>query len=413
MLKCAVYDSNYAKAQYKGMAATWLEWEIARCGGQVVSQEDADVNLITISCQQNLSDLKRVVKSIRNGKPVIAGGGGAYAPAVFDPYVNCCCVGEGRNFITTLLRDGYDAARNLPESWIPGDTRLVVPNAEFPWDVPPIRHPDGTIRLFGARGCASRCLFCQTGWEQGYNEHPCKSQLIYNAKRLSVDHKVAIVTNDGEDPDIALLGHSEFLSVKMASVERLLQMGMTRKSVKSVRLGLEGVSERLRHAVGKPLSNEYVYKTCASLCERGIGVTLFMIAGLPCETPLDWLQLRELVSMLKTIPKGCVMMRFHAFIPQPATPLGVLPLEDTYWESFEEFRRWFFHGPGFTRRVQIMAPAQYLGRMARATLSMCATERQLRDGWFETDNPNWRIKYRASKTRLRAIARSYANRLQE
>jgi len=186
---------------------------------------------------------------------------------------------------------------------------------------------------------------------------------------------------------------------------------MTRRDAKSVRLGVEGLSERLRRAVGKPVPNDGLLHTTYDLLSAGIGMKWFFIVGLPGETISDYNELKYLVRELHKLPKGCVMMNFHAFIPQPATPLGVLPLRDGYWKPFDEFRRWFFDGPGFTRHVQIVAPAQEKGRLKRAQESMAASERELRRGWFECDNPNWRIQYLATPDKLRRVARRYATRV--
>jgi radical SAM superfamily enzyme YgiQ (UPF0313 family) len=143
-----------------------------------------------------------------------------------------------------------------------------------------------------------------------------------------------------------------------------------------------------------------------------VGVRWFFIPGLPGETDADWDELRRCVIEIKRhVAKGVVMMNFHAFIPQPATPLCVLPLVDEYWERYDEFRRWFFHGMGFTRRVQLVNPARYAGRLERAKESMAATEEELRRGWFEYDNPNWRIQYNKTPDEMRRIAAIYAKRV--
>jgi len=407
----AIVDTNYNRTRYRGLAASWLHWELERAGAALADPSDASILLVTASSQQGIADVKRELKRIGNTQAtVVLGGGGCYAPAVFDGVADVCCVGEGARFIRTLLLDGLEAARALPEAWVPGETRPVIPSTEFPWEVPPIQHPDGTVRVFGARGCRYRCLFCQTGWETIYQTHPSPDVLQRQIDALTQQRRrVAIVTNDGAEESVVLRGQQEFLSMRLHNLRRM--MPITRAVTKSVRIGVEGVSERLRVAVGKPVRNDDLLETTAGLLANGVGVRWFFIAGLPGETDADYDELRQVVLELKRIPKGVVMMNFHAFIPQPATPLCVLPLVDDYWERFDEFRRWFFHGPGFTRRVQIVAPARYAGRLRRARESMAATEAELRRGWFEHDNPNWRVKYLAPPDKLRATARRYARRV--
>jgi len=411
-LKVAIVDTNYTKRKHWGLAASWLRWEIGQADGVTeVEPEAADFLLCTISSQQGVSRLRGELRSIRNKHAkVILGGGGCYAPAVFDPHIDVACVGEGSRFIRTLLADGYDAALGLPEAWIPGDAREVVPFEGFPWECPPLNHPDGTVRVFGARGCKYRCLFCQTGWEIGYRPNPDAARLQAQIDHLErIGRRIAVITNDGAEEQARVRGQQEFVSMRLQNLRK--HMPMTRRDTKSVRIGVEGISERLRIAVAKPVPNDDLLRITFDLMANGVGVRWFFIPGLPGETDEDYGELRYLVRQLHKLPKGCVMMNFHSFIPQPATPLGVLPLVDDYWERFDEFRRWFFDGPGFTRRVQIVAPNQYKSRLRRACESMAATKAEVRRGWFEHSNPNWRIRYLMNADGLRRVARQYAVRI--
>ena len=412
-LKIAVIDTNYTKPHHVGLAGTWLKWELEQSGIDESCPSGAEFLFCTVSSQQGVSALRGALRRIGNKKArVIVGGGGGWGPAVFDEVADVVCVGEGARFVRTLLTDGYKTALGLPEAWIPGGNTPVIPNIDFPWELPPLNHPDGTVRVFGSRGCRYRCLFCQTGWETSYRVNPDSARLSKNIAMMERQgRRVAIVTNDGSEERVKLSGQTEFLSMRFDNLKRL--MPLTRQVVKSVRVGVEGVSERLRVAVGKPVLNAELLDVTFELLTQanGVGVRWFFIVGLPGETDADYEDLKFLVQELHKLPKGCVMMNFHAFIPQPATPLGVLPLADDYWERFDEFRRWFFHGPGLTRRVQIVAPSQCPGRLRRAKQSMAASEEQLRHGWFEKDNPNWRVVYRSAPAVLRSVALKYASRV--
>ncbi len=410
-MNLAVIDANYTQDKYEGMGAAWLRWELHQAGVTEAAPELADVLLCTVSSQQGVAELRGAIRRTGNKRArVIVGGGGAYAPAVFDGIADVICVGEGARFVRVLMADGYDAAMALPECWTPGDSRPVMPNTDFPWELPPLKHPDGTVRVFGSRGCRYRCLFCQTGWETTYRVNPNPGRLQQQIRALEQQGaRLAIITNDGAEIGVRLTGQSEFLSVRLENLKRL--MPITRQTTKSVRIGVEGVSERLRRAVAKPVSNADLLNVTFGLLGNGVGVRWFFIPGLPGETDADYDDLRFLVGELRKLPKGVVMMNFHAFIPQPATPLSVLPLTDDYWERFDEFRRWFFHGPGFTRHVQIIAPAQYPGRLKRAMESMAATEAELRRGWWSDDNANWRVQYLSGPSELRKTAGIYARRV--
>lgn len=413
-MRYAVIDSNYTHEGHEGMAATWLRWEMERADIAESKPTEADIVLMTVSSQQGVGRVRSEYRKLRRVNPdakVIIGGGGCYGPAVFDAYADAICVGEGPRFVRTLFADGYDVARELPETWIPGDCRPVTPYRDFPWALPPINHPDGTVRMFGSRGCKFNCLFCQTGWESAYRPNPEPQHLTAQIDAMErAGRRIAIVTNDAAEEHVRLRGQQEFISVTLHNTMKHL-LPLTREQAKGVRFGVEGVSERLRRLVGKPIPTDDLLRTSAELLVNGVGVRWFFIPGLPGEQDEDWDELRHAVMEIKRhIHKGVVMMNFHAFIPQPATPLCVLPLVDEYWERYDEFRRWFFHGPGFTRRVQLVNPARYPGRLERAMESMAANEAELRRGWLEHDNANWRVQYNKSPDEMRRIARIYARR---
>lgn len=409
-MKLAIIDVNYSKERFVGLAATWLLWELSKKNIIPVEPEQADILLFTISSQQGVSKLRGKLRRIKNNNAkIVIGGGGCYAPAIFNELIDVACVGEGTRFIHVLLERGLDAACGLPEAWLPNETRDVIPYEDFPWNVPPLKHPDGTVRVFGSRGCKRKCLFCQTGWESSYRINPNFNKLQRQIDRLIKNgHRVALITNDGAEESIRIKGQQEFLSMTLDGLLKIFPI--TRRITKGVRIGVEGISERLRKAVGKPIRNEDLLNVTFNCLSNGVGVRWFFIPGLPGEQDKDYEELRWLVRELKKLPKGCVMMNFHSFIPQPATPLSILPLDNLYWERFDEFRRWFFHGPGFTRHVQIVAPCQYKGRLKRAKESMCATELELKKGWFNKKNINWRIKYPLSIMQLKKIAGKYSDK---
>ena len=158
--------------------------------------------------------------------------------------------------------------------------------SDFPWELP-LNHPDGTVRVFGSRGCRYRCLFCQTGWEATYRVNPNPAHLQSQIRQMERQgRRLAIVTNDGAEEGVHVSGQQEFLSVRLQNLKRL--MPLSRKQVKSVRIGVEGISERLRLAVGKPVPNDDLLRVSFDLLAAGVGVRWFFIPGLPGEADGDY-----------------------------------------------------------------------------------------------------------------------------
>lgn len=409
-MRVALIDANVVDQQFVGLAASWLRWECARHGVELVEPHDADVILVTASSQQGIPSVRGALRRAKvQGKPIVVGGGGCYGPAVFDEVATVCCVGEGERFIDVLLAKGLDAAMALPEAWIPGETRQVIPSQQFPWSVPPIMHPDGKVRLFESRGCKHKCLFCQTGWERHYIPHPDVRRLKQQCNAFS-QNKVPIdlVTNDaGHTLVVNAIKGLDAISIRCDALSKVDIIRLPRM----VRLGVEGVSARLRRAVGKPITTDALVENTEKLCSAGKSVRWFFVCGLPCETAEDYAELDDIARAVRGFSKGIVQAVFHAFIPQPATPLCVLPLVDEYWEPFNEWRRRFFAGDLGSKRLHILPPARYATRLKHAMESMAATEQELRRGWMTVDNRNWRVKYVATPTQMRVAAEKYVKSL--
>jgi len=385
----SVIDACFPLAnQACGMAALWLRWYIPRCGGTLTEPQDADALLVTCVDPRNWTVLKAVRKRYP-GRRVFAGGAGALAPYSLGLHCDAVCVGNGERFVETLIHDGVDSAMSLPESWVDGQTRPVEVAGGFPWGCPPIQCEDGAYRVWCGRGCRKKCAFCQTGWAMEYEENPEPARLMESIKALQTEKKpFAYLSNDPNQHSFAAMlppiDHGSY------SLDFIRRNGPP--SARQVRLGVEGVSERMRKAVGKPIAYDDLVKSAAWLNSLGKSVRWFMIAGLPGENDADWQEIRRAVMDWKRIcSKGVLALSFTAWQPEPATPLGIARVTDEYWPRWEAFREWFFSGSGWSNRVKLMAPAGPKTRMESAVARMGLTVDELRRGgqW----GPNDRVAY--------------------
>jgi len=408
-MKWGIVDADYSRSKYQGLAAQWLAWEAMRIGVDVAHPDDADGLLISTTSQQAIPKVRSAIRRHKaSGKLIIIGGAGSYGPAVFDDIATAVCVGEGRGFLGTLLLDGVDKALSMPEVWIPGEERTVEPSYEFPWDTPPILHPDGRYRVVESRGCRHKCLFCQTGWERQYrcNDTARVIRQCRELERRGLAYD--LLTNDaGATGIIKHLRGATAVSARFRHIETW----DTNQFPRTVRIGVEGMSERLRRAVAKPIPHDRLVTLCHRLMFAGKTVRLFFITGLPLEESVDYDEFCELIRDIGKAPKGICHITMHAYIPQPATPLAIFPLIDEYWEREEDVFRKFIDGPLFSRRVNLAKPAMYKTRLKNSCLSMAATEQEIRLGWWHDDNKNWRVRYTAEPWKLRHVAAVYARHL--
>lgn len=403
-------DASYPNGGGMGLGASWLQWEIETrhtSALEIVADGPADVILASVQSQQVLPQLKTALKRSGVRSPVVViGGPGAYAPVVFGDVADMACVGEGRQWVSALASGGIEAADALACSWRPGRAD-VVPATEFPWDSPPARMQDGTCRIWWSRGCRRKCLFCQTGWESTYRKRSDTATAEAHGRTLTQrGERVVYVTNDHSDLTPQAVRHDTHGSVTFDGLRAMLASGALSR-LRNVRVGVEGISERLRRFVRKPIAATALVDVTVDALHSGVNMVWFLIVGLPTEMPADYDELRETILAIKRrCRKGLVRLAFHAFLPHPAAPLSCLPLVDEYWERFEEFRRWFFNGPGATARVQIVPPAQYATRLKQAMANMACDATQLRSGYADGLNRNVRaIAYPTRAVYLAEVAR--------
>lgn len=387
-MKICIVDACFPLGrQFFGMAALWLSWFIPQCGGEVCDIHSAEI--VAITCVS--PDIRKIAQKIRKltSAPIVCGGAGALSPSYAGKFSDVVCVGNGQRFIKTLCERGLVAASALPEAWVDGETRQVAVANGFCWDCPPVEFEQNGYRVFCGRGCKKKCFFCQTGWGMEYEENPHVRVLLQNIERLQKEKKTfAYLSNDP-------MQHSFFKKLPPVehgsySMDFIKINGIPQ--AKTIRLGVEGVSERLRSFCGKPISQNDLVKCTAWLHSLGKSVRWFMIAGLPTEQEADWLDLRDSIMRWKELSdKGSLHISFTAFCPEPATPFGAWPINDDYWGYFIKFKNWFFDGPGWTNRIRIFNPQQPKARMEKIKITTDLPEKMLRQGgnW----GPNDRVNY--------------------
>ncbi len=302
----------------------------------------------------------RVAERARKRFPVVVvGGAGALSPGAYEAATGVVC-GDYQGFVSAL-RGGLDEALSLPNVYVPGESRAVEIDGAFPWQESG-KHigEDGRAMVFCSRGCRHRCAFCQTAWATIYREHPAPGEIeTLPAGRYNyVSNALGEVSFFSRLPPTAGASHTLTSAVRLANPGRL------------VRVGVEGVSERLRRAVGKPLRNQDLVDWTLALNGRGVQVRWFMIAGLPGENAEDWLELYDCVKAYTTShERGTLQISFTAYVPEPATPIRGLLFRDEYWDSYKRFADWYF-GKARIAHLSIFRPQGPANRAVKAAAQM-------------------------------------------
>lgn len=175
----------------------------------------------------------------------------------------------------------WEMARHEPVIIWPGDEGEKSPTVEV------------------ARGCQSKCAFCPIGWAGGtYREGDLttlQTELETIAKRkarvnlFAPDYSSVSFVSDLDRFAESLGCKNSGLDARLDKAEKHLDKGGT---VKKFSFGIEGLSDRLRKAIGKPLKFDKITEVMARL--QGVTIKWYVIIGLPGETRDDFAEFKAM-----------------------------------------------------------------------------------------------------------------------
>lgn len=152
-------------------------------------------------------------------------------------------------------------------------------------------------------GCNRRCLFCGYTWHR---------------KHSGGDFRYGDLWTKNEDVEIALLNYASGQPVNLNKLRTT---------------AIDGMSERLRRYVNKPITREILQHFLRELavCEKPHQVKFYNIIGYPTETEEDWFEFLEDIELAdKGLPKKdkqtSILLHSTPFRPMPATPMACEPM---------------------------------------------------------------------------------------
>jgi len=381
MLSVAIVDANakanknYSQYQLTSVVSRWLEWECQKKNINIVDMGKADIVFV---CHAGIVDWVKRIKTIRSKAPrgyLITGGAIDTAPLTALKYCDAVVIGEAYRFVRHILNlcrreNSIDAIREfiiqyehaIERSQISELERdmqnlcllqdipshLASPDEFVDWNVPPVLSDDDCVRLIASKGCRMKCKFCATTWRQPYLVSPYGKRLAAIASRLqSEKRKVMLITNDAAAlPFLGEVAHTK-LSAQSLSYHALKDESVIMDIIKSkpriVRIGVEGISHRIRVAVGKPILTDRLLFILKMFQKARINTHLFFIHGMPYTNDSDWEEFKDLYLQLVSQCKwGITRLKFTTFNPQPPTPMTrfIQPAnQDTKMQKFLEWAK--------------------------------------------------------------------------
>lgn len=286
---------------------------------------------------------------------VWAGGQGLHNPLPMAEVFDLCVIGDAEDPLPALLavhdhhagdrRSFLRAAATVPGVFVPSvhdrrepgfrvvqsiasDVSVTLRNSMS------VAH-DGSRRIEIARGCRYKCSFCSLGWRTPVRENVTE-QIIAEIKRSP--KRVHLQAGDAESHSgidairTALLVHGGSDQGWTGRLDTLLQNpDQTIPGQKRYAFGVEGVSHRLRAAIGKAyLTDERLVEDTCRFFEsiegdgKGRGAWHVM-SGLPTERTEEALSLLRVLTTINDRRRGKLArnlsIHWQPFQPLPGTPM--------------------------------------------------------------------------------------------
>lgn len=398
MLSLAILDANIKNAPEESfidpvvsVVGQWLQWECEQAGVALVEPGVADVILLTFAgqvdylagCRKALKRkgiepfrAKRRINGI--GPYIITGGAVDVSPWTALTLADALAVGEAYLFVRQVLDlikghgtvedlrayvldypyaiEGVqlDGIRRDPDKpWMLAEVTepIAAPDDYVDWDANPlIRTDDKVLRLVASKGCHLKCKFCATTYRQTYRVNENTEQILtaVDVARSRGDG-LSLITNDvGVLPSLPAIAERGQLAFQSLTVKSLREPHMLstilKANMKISRFGVEGISERIRQAFGKPISNPELLDMLTQMHGANLDTHLFFIVGAPYENEQDWMEYREFHKQLaKRVRTHLCRIKMTAFNAQPPTPLAYFLVGRAYYRHTEDWFNWLLH----------------------------------------------------------------------
>lgn len=275
-----------------------------------------DVVFFSLHCFRDFYLVARMAHRKRKGQEWIAGGNACATPAGVGWIMDYVYVGDCRAAFGRILA----GEREMPGMYDPKHPARPVQYVDE--DLSP--EPLSSTNIEMSKGCPRRCLFCIHPWRHRYQEAP--RERVEQFIRAFPKRRLGLLSNSSDDvsyyDEISTLLHElkkEDATVSNAMQSFTEQMAQERKA--DMLFGAEGVSERLRWIVNKPIARGMLREK-VDLCLRNSGkIRLIYQFNLPGEDASDLDEFEADVAYWReTHSKGQLATTFIPNQPSAHTP---------------------------------------------------------------------------------------------
>lgn len=307
----------------------------------------------------DLAPLVAWTRAVPQQKLILSGVHGTLFPAEMMRLTGArtVLVGEPESAgpaLFSALSRREDAGETPGVSWCDGkDVYLSAPAPPFDLSkMPPpaysLVHPEryeyellgGKLALLEtARGCPHRCIFCLKAMYGQKIRFKSPAQVAAEVESIlglgfRTVYFIDLEFTMDRDRTLALCEALRSYPLtwccqtRADAVDPDLLDEMRKSGCRLIHYGIESGSERVRHLVGKPLSNERIERAIAWTKKAGMAAAGFFLLGFAGETESER---RQTARFARTLPLSYAS--FHRVTPYPGTELGRIDPQPPWWEK--------------------------------------------------------------------------------
>jgi len=274
-----------------------------------------DTVFFSLHSFRDFYDLARLFKYKPRGQEWIAGGNAATNPTAIMGICDYVFIGDA--FLAFAgLAAGNRQMPGLLSCKHPTKTRF---NEE---PICPRQYTNTEILM--SVGCKRRCYFCVNAWRRGYQEQdPCViEEFIKNAGTKGV----SLTSNSSSDVSYyervdGLLLESEMLDLTISSSIYNIDERFATNHRREMLVGIEGMSERLRRVVNKPIGRATLVERASMVLRLGRQLRTVYQFNLPGETEDDWREfIEDITAIAAGVDHGSWAIPFIPHLPTAFTP---------------------------------------------------------------------------------------------
>jgi radical SAM superfamily enzyme YgiQ (UPF0313 family) len=319
------YDLHGGKnrAVFSAMTPKAMLYFSERYGIPIVSDPeslgDYRVVLFSLHCFRDFYLVSDLAAKKRSGQEWIAGGNACATPNSVLWIMDHVWVGDCLRSFPLILA----GERDLPSMAHASSPSAPVEYADE--DISDELLQFNTAEVEMSKGCPRRCLFCIHPWRHHYQEAEKEQVVDYLLK--TPRKGVGLMSNSSDD--VSFYGEVAALLHKLGKTDMIVSnavQGLTREVLatrkREVLLGIEGMSERLRFVVNKPIRQAALRERVGWCLDAGVQVRTVYQFNLPGEDESDFDELREDVAYLnERHRKGSWSLPFIPHHPSAHTPM--------------------------------------------------------------------------------------------